>query len=117
MATNPRVPKPPGDEPSDRFTGGGGSSHDDHMELLAERAASLEGTVKGASWALGLLLAAIIALIGSGGVFLVFQIEDTKEQVQLNEQRVNTRVDRLEERLGGRMGQPRCANGRARGQG
>jgi uncharacterized protein HemX len=69
------------------------------MDLLAERVASLEGTLKGASWALGLLLAAILALVGSGGVFLVFQIEDTKEQVQLSEQRLNGRMDRLDSRM------------------
>jgi hypothetical protein len=71
------------------------------MDLLAERGASLEGTLKGASWALGLLLAAILAQVGSGGVFLVFQIEDTKEQVQLSEQRLNDRMDRLDSRMDG----------------
>jgi outer membrane murein-binding lipoprotein Lpp len=69
------------------------------MDLLAERVASLEGTLKGVSWALGLLLAALLALVGSGGVFLVFQIEDTKEQVQLSEQRLNGRMDRLDSRM------------------
>jgi hypothetical protein len=75
------------------------------MELIAERVASLEGALKGASWALGLLLAALLALMGSGGVFLVFQIEDTKEQVQLSEQRLNDRMDRLEAKVDALPGQ------------
>jgi signal transduction histidine kinase len=101
MASNPRAPEPDGPEPGDRLTEGGGSSHDKRMDLLAERVASLEGTLKGVSWALGLLLAALLALVGSGGVFLVFQIEDTKEQVQLSEQRLNDLMDRLDFRIDG----------------
>ncbi|MGH6899968.1 MAG: hypothetical protein ACREH3_17880 [Geminicoccales bacterium] len=75
------------------------------MELLAERVASLEGTLKGASWSFGLLLAAILVRIGSGGVFLVFQIEDTKGQVQLSGQRLNDRMNRLEARVDALPGQ------------
>lgn len=106
MATNPRAPAPYGDEPSDRLTGAGGGPHDGRVEHVAERLASLEGTLKGATWALGLFLAAILALMGSGGVFVVFQIEDTKEQVQLSEQRLNARMGRLEsgmDQLDGRL--------------
>jgi hypothetical protein len=105
MATTPRGPESHGHEPSDRLTAGGDGSHDDRMELIAERVASLEGALKGASWALGLLLAALLALMGSGGVFLVFQIEDTKEQVQLSEQRLNDRMDRLEAKVDALPGQ------------
>ena len=89
-------------EDSQRLTEAGGPPHDSDMgNSLAERVASLEGSVR--TW--GIAITAILAVIfGAGAIVaavMIFQLEDTKDQVQLAEQRVSERMDRLDARMDG----------------